>query len=236
MEKNNSKFSISEAMKIYNGCDPVKQTLCLWGIVTLVFWAWILLIKLMTGFTLGVVIETSDSETASALSRTTFTTSMFYAGAIGSVIGQIREYYTHTAGGKYFRSVRGGFGTYSRMKAGQMIAEVCGLAFFVTVVFLINSVLHLIQGCLAICGTVFLLSILLLSVLKLVRWIQNQFLRISAYTFLLYMYLFMSACIVGVTNGKLSTVHIVLLILALILFPLVHFADLKHFRKYHWYD
>ena len=236
MEKNKSNISISDAMKIYNGTDPVKQTLCLWGIAALTFYVLYLFIRFFIVSTLGQVFEPDNSEATGALSRTTFAMFMYYVCAFGTIIGQMKEYYTHSTGGKYFRSVRGGFGTYSRMKTGQIISEVCGLVFYIIIILLVNSVLHLTDGGLAISVTVFIVSLLWSSFAKLIRMIPNHFLRIFFYMFLFQMHAFLCSGIVGAANGKFSVAHIVFLILAAILFSFVHLADLKNFRKKYWYD
>ena len=49
-------------------------------------------------------------------------------------------------------------------------------------------------------------------------------------------YMLICIVIVGVSDGQLTSVHIILLVLDVILLPIAHFIDLKNFRKYHWYE
>ena len=115
MEKNNSKFSISDAMKIYNGCNPVIQAISLWSIATLIFLLIYIVLRFVLGSTIGE-IDQVDGEVINGVSRTTFTMFMTFTGIIVNFMFQIQEFYKDSAGGKYFRSVRGGFSTYEKMK------------------------------------------------------------------------------------------------------------------------
>ncbi len=235
MEKNNSKIGIADAMKIYNGCNPVKITISLWGIVTLLFLLMYFIFRFVFGSTIGVIAE-GDGEVLNGVSRTTFTMFMFFTGAIGNFIFQMQEFYKKSPGGKYFRSVRGGFGTYSRMKTGQLLQCICGQALFACIILLLNTVFHMVIGVLGVCVTVFLVSLIGTATGRLICTIEN--LTVKALSFFPVMGFYMLACafIVGMTDGHLSTIHIILLVLAVILLTFTHFTDLKNFRKKYWYD
>ncbi len=236
MEKNNSKFSISDAMKIYNGDNIVKQTFIIWIILTLIFLTIYTFIRITAAATIGGIVGPDDGEVTAGISRTTFTMFMGFTGVLGTFVIQVQEFYKESAGGKYFRSVCGGFDTYSRMKTGQMLQCICGHALFVVLVFLADTVFNLVSSCLGVCATVFLVSLSGTAVVRLLCMIKSQAVKSLFFCGYMGLHAFLCACIVGVTDGQISSVHMVLLIIAVIILPLVHFADLKNYRKYHWYD
>ncbi|WP_044973658.1 hypothetical protein [Ruminococcus sp. HUN007] len=235
MTKNNSKISISDAMKIYNGTDPVKQTLIMWSILTSVFLMVYTFIRI-TAAASGEMIGPDDGEVISGISRTTFTMFMGFTSILGSFMVLFQEFYKESAGGKYFRSVCGGFDTYSRMKSGQMFHCIFGNALFSVLVFLINAVFHLVSSCFGVCVTVFLVSLSGVAVGRLICMIKNQIAKSMLFCGFMGVYALICTCIVGITDGKLTSVHIVLLILAVIMIPFAHFTDLKNYRKKHWYN
>ena len=236
MEKNNSKFSISDAMKIYGGCDPAKQTVIMWSAITLAFLVLYAFMRIVTAATLGVLIGPDDGEVIGGIDRTSFTMFMGFASTIGTYMVQVQDFYSRSAGGKYFRSVCGGFDTYSRMKTGQMVQCICGQALYVTIIFLVNTVFHLVISGPGVCVSVFLVSLSGLAAIRLICMIESQVGRGLLYCCFIGLHAFICTCIVGVTDGKITSVHIVLLIIAAIMLPLIHFTDLKNYRKYYWYD
>ena len=236
MEKNNSKFSISDAMKIYGGDGLVIHTCITWSVFTLIFLGLYAAIRITVAVTVGRLISPDDSEVIGGISRTNFTIFMAGVGIIGTSIIQVQEFYKESAGGKYFRSVCGGFDTYSRMKTGQMLQCICGHALFAVLVFLADTVFNLVSSCLGVCATVFLVSLSGTAVVRLICMIKNRVAKILLLYGFSGVHSFICACIVGETDGQFSSVHIVFLIIALISLPLVHFADLKNYRQYYWYD
>ena len=235
MEKNNSKIGIADAMKIYNGCDPVIQTVSIWSIATLIFLLWYIILRFVLGSTIGE-IDQGDGEVLNGVSRTTFTMFMSFICTIGTFIFQIQEFYKESAGGKYFRSVRGGFSTYGKMKTGQLLQCICGQALYSIIILLIAVAFHLVNGGLAVCATVFLVSLIGTASGKLICMIKNQAAKNLLFFPLMGFYMLVCTSVVGITDGHLATVHIIILIIAAILIPVSHFADLKNFRKYHWYE
>ena len=235
MEKNNSKIGIAEAMKIYNGCNPVIQTISIWSIATLIFLFWYIILRFVLGSTIGE-IDQGDSEVVNGVSRTSFTMFMFFTSAVGNFIFQMQEFYKNSAGGKYFRSVTGGFDTYKMMKTGQLLQCICGQAFFAGIILLLNTVFHFVNSGLGVCITVFLLSLIGTASGRLICMIENLTAKSLSFFPLMGFYLLICTVIVGVTDGRLTSVHIILLVLDVILLPIAHFIDLKNFRKYHWYE
>jgi len=240
MEKNNSKIGIAEAMRIYNGKDPVKQTLCLWGILTLVFYAFYIFARIVTGFAIGDFWNTPDNSSDNfdfydGVCRSVFVSLMCYATTTGTLLVHFQEFYKNSAGGKYFRSVRGGFDTYSKMKTGTLISCICGMLLFVTVVFLVNTVLHLVYHGLAVCVTVFLVSLLGIAASKLICMIKIQAVRTMIYIITINLYSIVSSCILETTECRFSIAHVVILILAVILIAITHLGTIRNFRKNHWY-
>lgn len=235
MEKNKTKHSISDAMKIYNGCNPVIQAISLWSIATLIFLLIYIVLRFVLGSTIGE-IDQVDGEVINGVSRTTFTMFMTFTGIIVNFMFQIQEFYKESAGGKYFRSVRGGFSTYEKMKTGQLLQCICGQAFFAGIILLLNTVFHFVNGGLGVCVTVFLILLIGTGSGRLICMIKNQAAKSLSFFPLMGFYMLICTVIVGVTDAHLSTVHIIILIIAVILIPVSHFADLKNFRKYHWYE
>ncbi len=235
MEKNKTKIGIAEAMRIYGGCGSVKLTIIIWSIITLIFLLWYIIFRFVLGSIIGE-IDQGDGEVVNGVSRTSFTMFMSFTGAIGNFMFQIQEFYKESAGGKYFRSVRGGFGTYEKMKTGQLLQCICGQALFAGIILLLNTVFHFVNGGLGVCVSVFLVSLIGTASGRLICMIKNQAAKNLIFFPLMGFYMLICTCIVGVTDGHLSTVHIVILIIAVILIPVSHFADLKNFRKYHWYE
>ena len=235
MEKNKTKQSISDAMKIYNGCDPVIQAVSIWSIAALIFLIWYIILRFVLGSTIGE-IDQGDGEVLNGVSRTTFTMFMFFTSAVGSFLFQMQEYYKESAGGKYFRSVAGGFDTYKRMKTGQLLQCICGQALFAGIILLLNTVFCMVNGGLGVCVTVFLVALIETASVRLIFMINNKAAKSMLFFPVMYFYIFVCVSIVGRNDGHLSTVHIILLVIVVILLPFAHFTDLQNFKQNHWYD
>ncbi len=236
MEKNKSNISISDAMKIYNGCDPVMQMISISSIVTLGFLTVYIVVRMYAAVLIGGITGSDDDELTRIISRADFTRFMFFASMIGSYVFQMQEFYSQSAGAKYFRSVTGGFDTYSKMKTGQMLQCIFGQAFFAGVILLLNAVIHLVSDGPGVCVTVYLLSLIGMAPVRMLCMIKNQFVKSILFIIMLNICSYVCAAVIQDTDGKLLAVHVVFLIIAALLIPAAHFADLKHFKKKYWYN
>ena len=236
MVKNRSKRSISDAMKIYNGCNPVTQTISAWSINTFTFLLGYTILRIVAAITARGIIGPDEDEVTRSISRISFTQMMCFVSMIGTLAFQMQEHYMQSAGAKYFRSVTGGFDTYSKMKKGQLLQCILGQALFAGMILLLNAVFHLVSDGPGVCVTVYLISLIGTAPGILIWMIKNQAVKYILFLIMISICSTVCATVVYATDGTLSAVHVVFLIIAVLLIPAAHLIYLKHFRKKYWYN
>lgn len=229
MKKNKTSLTISQALKIYNGSGLLSLTLQFSCMIAALYISSIAFFTLLIGTENGFAAareEVSDS----------LISSMFLAmdGSIAVFITSVLTYEKKLPGGKFFRSVKGGFDTYKKMRAAAVLSNIIGICLYIGIICILNAVFPIMIYGTATCVSVAVFLLLGVGIVNLVSVIKNDFVGT-----LLKIILLLALSLVGMFSvyageGKLGIVHIIAAILAIVLIPISHKLMLASYRKHRW--
>ncbi|MDE7089282.1 MAG: hypothetical protein K2O54_04105 [Prevotella sp.] len=229
MKKNKTSLTISQALKMYNGSSLPMLTLQFSCIMEALYIASIAFFTLLIGAENGFAAAREEvSETLMG--------SMFLAmdGSISVAMISVLTYEKKLPGGKFFRTVKGGFDTYKKMRAALILSTIIGICLYMGIICVLNAVIPIMIYGTATCISVSVFLLLGVGIVNLVNVIKNDLVRT-----LLNLILLIALSLVGVftvysSDGRLGIVHIISAILAIVLIPISHKLMLVSYRKHRW--
>ncbi|MDE5755017.1 MAG: hypothetical protein K2H89_10845 [Oscillospiraceae bacterium] len=229
MKKNKTSLTISQALKIYNGSSLLKLTLQFSCIMAVLY------IASITFFTLLIGTENGFAAAHEEVSETLMS-SMFLAmdGGIAVAVISILTYEKKLPGGKFFRTVKGGFDTYKKMRAALVLSTIIGICLYTGIICVLNAVIPIMIYGTATCISVAVFLLLGVGIVNLVNVIKNDIARTVLNFILLLALSLVGVITVYASEGKLGIVHIIAAILAIVLIPISHKLMLASYRKHGW--
>lgn len=229
MKKNNSSLTISQALKVYNGSSLPKMIFMFSCMMTLIYIGTIVFFFLMIGLQDGIaaarkaVIESPISSIFLAM----------YEG-IDVVIISVMTYEKKIPGGKFVRSVKGGFETYKKVRTALTITTIIAICLSMSIIGALNAAVPIMIHSTATCISVGVFLILGIGAANFVNMIENEFARGFLNVIILFALSILGVLTVHFGDGKLGIVHIIAAILAVLLIPISHNMMLASYRKNHW--
>lgn len=229
MKKNKTSLTISQALKIYNGSSLPELTLQFSCIMTALYIASIVFFTLLIGAENG--FEAAHKEVIE-----THISSMFLAfdGAIAVAVISVLTYEKNLPGGKFFRSVKGGFDTYKKMRTALVLSTIIGICLYTGIICVLNTLIPIMIYGTATCISIAVFLLLGVGIINLVNVIKNNLARALLNPILLLALSLVGVITVYASDGKLGIVHIIAAILAIVLIPISHKLMLASYRKHRW--
>lgn len=229
MEKNKTSLTISQALKMYNGSSLSKLTLQVSCIMAAIY------IATIAAFTLLIGTENGFAAAHKKISET-FIGGMFLAvdGGIVVTVISILTYEKKLPGGKFFRSVKGGFNTYKKMRTALVLSTMIGICLYASMICVLNAVIPIMIYGTATCVSVAVFLLLGVGIINFVTIIKNDIARTLLNLTLLCALSLVGGFTVYFNNGRLGIVHIIAAILAIVLIPISHKLMLTSYRKHRW--
>lgn len=229
MKKNKTSLTISQALKIYNGSSLPTLTLQFSCVMAVLYIATIAFFTLLIGA--GNSFAAAREEVIESHISSIFLTMV---GGIAVSITSVLTYEKKLPGGKFFRSVKGGFDTYKKMRAALVLSTIIGICLYTGIICVLNAVIPIMIHGTATCISVAVFQVLGVGIVNLVNAIKNDLARV-----LLNLILLLALSLVGVitvyaSDGKLGSVHITAVILAIVIIPISHKLMLASYRKHRW--
>lgn len=229
MEKTKSSLTMSQALKLYNGASLPVLTLQFSGAM-IVFY-----LVSIAFFTLLLGLDKGFAEAHKAISEEIV--SNVYMGIIAgssTAILSALTYEKRLPGGKFFRSVKGGFATYRKMRIAFQLSIVTGICLYAGVICALNAIIPIMKHGTPTCISVALFLLLGTGIVNLINLIKNDLARSVSNILLLFACGLTGVLTVFVGEGQLGIVHIVAAILAVVLMPISHTLMLASYRKHRW--
>lgn len=229
MENNKKELTLSQALQLYNGASFPKLTLQFVGYTVLFYLA------SMVFFTFIIGLEHGFAEAQKEISENLL--SSIYLGIVGGVsiaILSLLTYEKKLPGGKFFRSVKGGFATYRKMRIASELSIVIGICLYTGVICALNAVLPIMVYGTATCISAAVFILLGTGVVNLVNMMKNDLARSILNIIVLFAFGLAGVLTVFIGGGQLGIVHIVVAILAVVLIPVSHHLMLASYRKHRW--
>lgn len=229
MEKTKKTLTLSQALQLYNGASLPKLTLQLVGYMVVFYVASIAFFTFMIGLDKGF------AEAHKQISENLLIS--IYLGIVGGVsiaILSLLTYEKKLPGGKFFRSVKGGFTTYRKMRTAFQLSIVIGICLYTGIICALNALLPIMVHGTAICISVAVFLLLGTGVVNLVNMMKNDLARSILNIIVLFAFGLTGVLTVLVGEGQLGLVHLVTAILAVVLMPISHHLMLASYRRHRW--
>lgn len=229
MKKNKTSLTISQALKMYNGSGLPTLTLQFSIVITALY------IATITFFTLLIGAENGFAAAREEVSESLIS-SMFLAldGGIVVAVISVLTYEKKLPGGKFFRSVKGGFNTYKKMRTALVLSTIIGICLYLGIICILNAVIPIMIYGTATCISIAVFLFLGVGIVNLINVIRNDIARTVLNLILLLALSLVGMFTVYSSDGKLGIVHIIAAILAIVLIPISHKLMLASYRKHRW--
>lgn len=220
---------MSQAVKIYNGSSLPFLTLQFTCILTVMYVVTIAFFFLMTCAERGFAAAREELFES-------FMSNMYLAicGGFGVAVVSVQTFEKKLPGGKFFRSVKGGFDTYKKVRTALLLSVIIGICLYIGIIGALNAVVPIMNYGAATCVSVAVFLLLGVGIVNLISVIKNDLAR----TVLSFMQMFVLSVvgvfIVHITKGELGIVHIIAAILGIVLIPVSHKLMLASYRKRRW--
>ena len=226
MENNKSSVSYSDAYRIYTGCSFSKGVMWLSIVSVLFFYA---LMLIMTS--LMFIDKDSTQE-----SKPFFSVTIVVIYCSMQVVLRILQLYDKgVPGGKYFRTVKGGFITYAKAQKIFIAESAISIIVFCSSLAILDflGIIELGYGI----GSYIILFItvfLARAIASFSRMIRNSITRM-----IMIMFTFCIVDLIGIyqieaLSGKLSVLHLILAAVTVILTIISEKTVLNDYRKKYW--
>lgn len=227
MENKRSSIPWLKAYELYTGRSFLNNTLKL----TLFSIALYMFFILFTAFISGIEGEGFKNGIDS-------TANLFIVNVYGSLFVLMRLWSNgakEDPGGKFFRTVKGGFDTYAKAHTAIICEAAVMIILFFAVAALISKagilpLMYGIKGCVSSAVFVFLAR----PAASFFKMIENNALRSITMTLVFYLVVSMGTVTLILTDGRLGWVHVAAAAAAVILTVISEKVVLDNFRKKHW--
>lgn len=227
MEKTKSTLTLSQALKLYYGTGIPKLTLQFSCIMAAIYLGAIAFLTLLLG------LENGFAEAHEEISEKLISNMLFaMVGGVAAAVLSVLTYEKPLPGGKFFRTVKGGFATYKKLRAALELTTVIGICLYAGIISIINAVIPIMLHGTATLVSVAVFLVLGMGVANLINTMKNSLAR-SIVTVIMQFPLSLAGVFTAF-DGKLGLVHIIALILAIVLIPVSHNVMLTSYRKHRW--
>lgn len=230
MEKNKSSLTISQALKLYNGSSGLIKLPLQWtGLIVTLYLSTIIFFTLLIGFENG--FAAAWEEVSEELMS-----NMFFAiqGSIATALLSGFTYEKNIPGGKFFRTVKGGFDTYKKMRTAFTLSTVIMICLFTGIICAINAVIPIMLHGTVTCISVAVFLLLGTGITNLINLLENALARSVLNIVILFALGLVGVFTVYISNGKLGMIHMTAVILAIMLIPISHRLMLTSYKKHRW--
>lgn len=229
MKKNKTSLTISQALKIYNGSSLPTLTLQFSIVNTALY------IATITFFTLLIGAENGFAAAREEVSES-LVSSMFLAmdGSIAVFMTSVLTYEKKIPGGKFFRTVKGGFDTYKKMRAALVLSTIIGICLYTGIICVLNAVIPIMIYGTATCVSIAVFLLLGTGITNLINLLEHALARSVLNIVILFALGLVGVFTVYISNGKLGMIHMTAAILAIVIIPISHKLMLASYRKHRW--
>lgn len=234
MNKNSSTVTIPQAMKIYQGSSMLKGMVLLMILPTAILlgaMVWVLIIGLMEqgGNFSATVKKLCDSSVAN------FIFGMILAPTLATEIMLTHD--RELPGGKFVRTVKGGFSTFAKFRTGMLICMIVQSAGYLALVALINvtGLLPFKWGMASVAATA-ISALLTIGLCSFILVIRNYLTRSLLMMITAFALVAIGPLSLFVTDGKLTIIHLAAAAAAVILTIVSHKFVLAYYKKNRWLE
>ena len=227
--ESNTPLTPSQALKLYSGKSIGEMIVFFAGIALVGYLSTILIFLLLIGL---------DNGFANARQEIcdTLMSNMFLAidGGIVTSLLSLMTYDKEFPGGKYYRSVRGGYDTYKKMRLGNLITAIAVIFLFVGTICAINAIFPILVYGTATCISMLIFLLLGIGIGNLLSMIPSGAIRggVSVITF--FALDMIGIISVYASEGKLGIVQIIAGVIALVLIPVSYKLMIINYKKNRW--
>lgn len=226
---NNKALTPSQALKLYSGNSIVEMTAFFTGFALVFYFSAILIFMLPTGLNNGFANVRQEF-------YDTMLSNMCLAesGGFITLILSMMTYDKENAGGKFYRSVKGGYETYKKMRLGNMIAAIAVTFLFVGTVCVVNVIFPIMAYGTATCISTLIFLLLSIGIGNLMSLLPKKSIWIGAGLIVFFALGFVGIMSVRITEGKLGWIQIIAGIIAVVLIPVSYKVMINSYRKKRW--
>lgn len=226
MEKNKSTVSFMEAFRIYKGDSFISQ--CAW--LTLVPLITLAVYKFAFVF-MGMLGNGIEKKSESNLNFVIVALSCGVVVILRLVLMNDKE----TPGGKYFRTVKGGFDTYAKAQIAFWAQTVAAVTTFLVIVLVLNAIgLLPIKRCVISLISIFIFVFLGSAIASFFKMINNVSVR-QCIILLVFLILYSPGLVVETVCDKMSPIFLGAAAAATVLLTIIsEIVVLKNYKKKHW--
>ncbi len=227
----NNRITLSKAMKLYNG-RSMPELILKMSLLSMGVYALMLAFIFLIGLAGGDDSVTVRSEMAGSLMADSFF--MISAGLINIIMAQM-TYEKHMPGGKFFRTVKGGFDTYKKASTAICISRVAIAA----IITAFASLLH-ISGIVPMkygIVTTVTVFVLVLVAMCICNFLSMRLSSTVSFFFALIIYFVIgiaAVIILEVTGGTPGIVQLVPAVTTAVLLPVSHNMLMKVYKEKRW--
>ncbi len=226
MENNNSTVSYPEAYKIYTGRSFSIGVMWL-SIASVLFFSAIMLLMMF------LMYVDNDSDTVPE---------PLFGITIASIYGtmlvltrMMASYDKNIPGGKFFRTVKGGFDTYAKAQKAFIVEGAISLILFCMFLAILDAIGIIeigngIGSCIALVITIFLAR----AIASFSRMIKNSITRMIMIMFVFFVVDLLGVLQIEAFGGKIGLLHVVLAVVTIVLTIISEKAVLHNYRKKYW--
>ncbi|MBQ8960551.1 MAG: hypothetical protein IJ071_04955 [Ruminococcus sp.] len=234
MNKKSSPVTIPQAMKIYLGTGMMKETLLL------SLFPLILLLTMLVGvFIIGLLEFRGDFQATASKLTGSSVTSFIYGLILAPVLGieLLLTYDRELPGGKFFRTVRGGFSTFAKFRTGLTLSMIVQTTVYLAVVLLlqITKLMPLKWGVSCIIAT-FISALLAIGLCGFAVIIKDNAARSITVTLGTFAVIITGPLSLYITDGRLTLIHLAAAAAAALLIFLSNKFVLAYYKKYRWLE
>ena len=218
-------------MKLYNG-RSMPEFILKMSLVSICIYAVIIVYKVLMILLRGDGTEELQSEMADSSLSSSFL--LFSAGMISLVMSQL-TFEKHMPGGKFFRTVKGGFDTYKKASAAICISKVAVVAILADFAMLlhISGIAPMRYG-IAAPVTMFIFFTLAMGICNFFYMASDVSDNSLKSTFIALIVFFIAGIAVAVNEDRLGKVHLIIAAVAAVLLPVSHIMLMKNYEKKRW--
>ena len=216
---NNTPLTCSEALKLYSGKSISKMILFITGIALGLYLFIVLYVLLMNGLDNGSA--NSDDMLATIMAIVSNIFLALEGGIITTLLSQM-TYEKENPGGKLFRSVKGGYDTYIKMRVGNLITAIVVIFLFLGIICAINAVFPILMYGTATCISMLFFLLLNIGICTLLSMIVSDIIGLIGIMSVL------------ITSGRLGWIQIAAGAAAIVLIPISFKLMINNYKEKRW--
>ncbi|MBR1592512.1 MAG: hypothetical protein IJ666_05820 [Ruminococcus sp.] len=230
MENNKSTLTFSQALKLYTGNSIQKFVLKSVPVTFLAYMATLVCFHILLGLENG--IAAAHKEITESLISDMF---MMMDCTIGIAIIMTLTFEKRLPGGKFFRTTKGGFDTYKKMRAALSIAIITLVVLYISAVYIVNAVgIFPLSNGFGSCVSTAIFLILAVGINNFAYMIKNDVARSLTNLFVFFVFGIIGILSAEVVDGSLGIFHLIMAIMTVGVVPISHKLMLENYRKNRW--